>query len=51
MPKLTLNIEALAVESFPIASMALPSARPTTTMNTHEPGCTMPEFCGTTVLA
>ncbi len=53
MPRLTLNIEALAIESFPIGSMAVLS-RPTTThtgMNTNEPGCTLPELCGTTVMA
>jgi hypothetical protein len=52
MPRLTLNVEALKVESFPTASILEPSFRPTTTgMNTNEPGCTLPELCGTTVLA
>jgi hypothetical protein len=54
MPKLTLNIEALQVESFAIAQAGFVIARPTTTgtgMNTNEPGCTLPELCGTTVLA
>ncbi|HYR06520.1 MAG TPA: hypothetical protein VEQ60_02050 [Longimicrobium sp.] len=51
MPKLTLNIEALQVESFATASAGLLIVRPTTTntgMNTNEPGCTLPELCGTT---
>ena len=45
MPKLTLDPEALAVESFePAADSRSPvAARP----RTHEPGCTMPELCGT----
>ncbi len=51
MPRLTLNLEALAVESFSAATAAAPSFRPTTTMNTHEPGCTTPELCGGTVFA
>lgn len=54
MPKLTLNIEALRVESFATASAGFPAVRPTTTntgMNTREPGCTTPELtCGTPVL-
>jgi hypothetical protein len=50
MPKLTLNLEALAVESFSAGSATLMIARPTTTgMNTNEPGCTLPELCGGTV--
>jgi hypothetical protein len=55
MPKLTLNLEALAVESFYAGSAThmiatLMIARPTTTgMNTNEPGCTLPELCGGTV--
>ncbi len=52
MPGLTLNIEALKVESFPTAPAEFIAIRPTTTgMNTNEPGCTLPELCGTTVLA
>lgn len=53
MSRLTLNIEALKVESFATASAELLAVRPTTTqtgMNTNEPGCTLPELCGTTVL-
>jgi hypothetical protein len=53
MKTLTLNVDALVVESFPIGSMAVLAARPTTTgtgMNTNEPGCTLPELCGTTPL-
>lgn len=50
MPKLTLNVEALKVESFPTAAVELLSLRPTTGMNTNEPGCTLPELCGTTVM-
>lgn len=51
MPRLTLNIEALVVQSFSIDSPAVLAAWPTTTrtgMNTNEPGCTLPELCGTT---
>ena len=49
MPRLTLNIEALQVESFPTATVQVAAIRPTTTgMNTREPGCTLPELgCGT----
>ena len=51
MPRLTLNLEAIKVESFSIDTVALLAVRPTTTgMNTNEPGCTLPELCGTTVL-
>ncbi len=50
MPRLTLNVEALEVESFPIQPILEPSSRPTTTgMNTNEPGCTLPQLCVTTV--
>ena len=52
-----LNLEALVVESFSTGSAAL-ALRPTTTgtgtgtgMNTNEPGCTLPELCGTTPMA
>ncbi|HEU0299133.1 MAG TPA: hypothetical protein VFR37_06745 [Longimicrobium sp.] len=51
MPKLSLNVEALKVESFATAQVEFLSVRPTTTqtgMNTNEPGCTLPELCGTT---
>jgi hypothetical protein len=51
MPKLTLDVEALAVESFsPESVMMILPATPTTT-RTREPGCTTPELCGTTVMA
>jgi hypothetical protein len=53
MPKMTLNVEALKVESFATATVEMLSVRPTTTntgMNTNEPGCTLPELCGTTVM-
>lgn len=53
MPRLTLNIEALVVQSFPTESAAVLAASPTTTrtgMNTNEPGCTLPELCGGTPL-
>ena len=50
MPRLTLNIEAIRVESFPIETMAVISHPTTTWMNTNEPGCTLPELCGTTVV-
>lgn len=53
MKTLTLDADALVVESFAIASIAVPAAKPTTTatgMNTREPGCTLPELCGTTPL-
>jgi hypothetical protein len=51
MPRLTLNIEALKVESFPTGSAELRLVYPTTTrpMNTNEPGCTLQELCGGTV--
>jgi hypothetical protein len=42
MPALTLNPEALVVESFPTETPD-PAARP----RTFEPGCTLPELCGT----
>ena len=49
MPKLTLNIEALVVQSFPVGSPAVLVARPTTT-DTRHPGCTTPELgCGTVI--
>ena len=52
MKTLTLDPDALVVESFPIGSTAVLAVRPTTTtgtgMNTNEPGCTLPELCGTT---
>ena len=54
MKTLTLDPDALVVESFPVASMAVLAFRPTTTgtgMNTNEPGCTLPELCGTTPMA
>jgi hypothetical protein len=46
MPTLRLNLDELAVESFDPAPPALPvdAARP----RTFEPGCTLPEICGTT---
>lgn len=44
MPTLTLNLEDLHVESFPTDSVSSAEARP----KTYEPGCTMPELCGTT---
>jgi hypothetical protein len=50
MKKLTLSLDALTVESFPTASsvvLEVPTTRP---MNTNEPGCTLPELCGTTPL-
>jgi hypothetical protein len=43
MPKLTLNPEELTVESFPTAPAGENAARP----RTFEPGCTLPELCGT----
>ncbi|HEX6750715.1 MAG TPA: hypothetical protein VF092_25735 [Longimicrobium sp.] len=44
MPKLTLSLEELVVESFPTDSAAVTgAARP----RTFEPGCTLPELCGT----
>lgn len=47
-----LDADALVVESFPTGPVIALEA-PTTTrpMNTNEPGCTLPELCGTTVLA
>jgi hypothetical protein len=55
MKPLTLDPDALVVESFPIASASALAIRPTTTggtgMNTNEPGCTLPELCGTTEMA
>ena len=50
MPRLSLKVDALKVESFPTATVELLAVRPTTT-NTREPGCTLPELgCGTTVM-
>jgi hypothetical protein len=46
MRKLTLNIDTLEVDSFETDIVIGPS-RPTT-MKTYEPGCTLPELCGTT---
>lgn len=46
--KLRLDLAALdlAVETFALAETpVLWMARPTTTANTREPGCTMPEIC------
>lgn len=46
MPKLTLDLDNLRVESFSTGSAEpVERVRPTT-MNTNEPGCTMPELCG-----
>ena len=42
MPKLTLDPEELTVETFPLSSLE-ENAKP----RTHEPGCTLPELCGT----
>ncbi|HEX2076414.1 MAG TPA: hypothetical protein VHG08_01860 [Longimicrobium sp.] len=49
MPRLTLTVDALKVESFPTATAEPLSLRPTTGMNTNEPGCTMPELCTGTI--
>ena len=43
MPTLKLNLEELAVETFDTAPEAIGLARP----RTFEPGCTLPELCGT----
>jgi hypothetical protein len=44
MPKLTLNLDALQVETFATAAEIAPTvAYP----RTHEPGCTLCELCGT----
>ena len=44
MPALTLNPETLVVESFTIETPDT-VAKP----RTFEPGCTLPELCGTTL--
>ena len=50
MLKLTLNLEDLVVDTNPLGPLApddpLLLRRPTTGMNTNEPGCTLPELCG-----
>jgi hypothetical protein len=43
MPARYLNPEALVVESFPTEAGRSVAARP----RTYEPGCTLPELCGT----
>ena len=43
MPALTLNPEALVVESFPTEEPDALTLKP----RTFEPGCTLPEICGT----
>jgi hypothetical protein len=47
MRKLTLNPESLEVDSFSTDWAEIGPTRPTT-MKTYEPGCTLPELCGTT---
>jgi hypothetical protein len=43
MPTLKLNIDALVVESFPLDAIIPGPGGP----RTREPGCTLPELCGT----
>jgi hypothetical protein len=45
MPAMTLNPESLVVESFPVDERIPGTGRP----RTYEPGCTLPELCGTGV--
>ena len=46
MPKLTLDLEHIRVETFSTGSSEpVERARPTTTANTQEPGCTSPTMC------
>ncbi|HEX5870888.1 MAG TPA: hypothetical protein VFY65_10750 [Longimicrobium sp.] len=47
MLKFTLNPEELQVDSFETDAVTIGPSRPTT-MKTYEPGCTLPELCGTT---
>ena len=43
MPILKLNLDELSVDTFDTAPEAIECAKP----RTFEPGCTLPELCGT----